>query len=168
MDSLLFSLCHANNAKPNCPPFSLSTCIYFVLLPSPLHLSPPCTVSLLGVGLSPSPHHSQLLEPIILCSSQVLFSSGGQRRTEIWIYYLRQQRHTFICSFFPSLTCPFVVSSTKVSPDSTNEGLVVYNKPTGLRVTHTSSGLVCFCSGMLRVEPCVPSPQPRLSAVFRA
>lgn len=53
-----------------------------------------------------------------------------------WIYYLSQQRHTFICSLFPSPNCPSVVSSTKVSPDSTNEGLVVYNKPTGRRVTH--------------------------------
>lgn len=44
--------------------------------------------------------------------------------------------HLSICSLFPSLTCPSVVSSTKVSPDSTNEGLVVYNKPTGRRVTH--------------------------------
>lgn len=56
VDTVLFSLCHGNNTKPNCPPFCLSTCIYFVSLFSFLSLA--CTVSSLGVRLSPSPRHS--------------------------------------------------------------------------------------------------------------
>lgn len=48
--------------------------------------SAPCTAGLLGVRLSLSLHHSRLLEPIILYSSQVLFnSSSGQGRTEVLI-----------------------------------------------------------------------------------
>lgn len=78
VDTVLFSLCHGNNTKPNCPPFCLSTCIYFVFLFSFLSLA--CTVSFLGVRLSPSLHHSPLLEPILLCGQAL--SIPTQRRTE--------------------------------------------------------------------------------------
>lgn len=98
-DTVLFSLCHGNNTKPNCPSFCLSTCIYFVFLFS--FLSSACTVRFLGVRLSPSQHHSPLLEPIILSGQPIQFlRSEGQRK--VLIYSLRQQHHTFTILFLRS------------------------------------------------------------------
>lgn len=57
VDTALLSLCHGNNTKLTVPPFCLSTCICFVSL-FLLFLSLACTVSSLGVRLSPSQHHS--------------------------------------------------------------------------------------------------------------
>lgn len=104
VDTVLFSLCHGNNTKPNCPPFCLSTCIYFVFLFS--FLSPACTVKFLGVRLSPSLHHSPLLEPIILSGQPFQFvQREGQK--EIWIYSLCQQHHTFTNLFLRSRSRDF-------------------------------------------------------------
>lgn len=101
VDTVLFSLCHGNNTKPNCPPFCLSTCIYFVFLFS--FLSSACTVRFLGVCLSPSQHHSPLLEPIILSGQPIQFlQREGQRK--ISSYSLLQQHHTFANIFLRSLS----------------------------------------------------------------
>lgn len=96
VDTVLFSLCHGNNTKPNCPPFCLSTCIYFVFLFS--FLSPACTVRFLGVRLSPSPHHSPLLEPIILSGQALSFATEGKDREE-------SRSILYASSISPLLTC---------------------------------------------------------------
>lgn len=165
VDTVLFSLCHGNNTKPNCPPFCLSTCIYFVFLFS--FLSPACTVRFLGVCLSPSLHHSLLLEPIILSGQPFQFLQRKGPK-EISIYSLCRQHHTFtnlflrshsrdfhssLCSFFPSQSFPSVVSHSfhEASPDSVNKGLVVCD--TNILLCDTLSGVVCHCSRMLASEP---------------
>lgn len=164
VDTVLFSLCHGNNTKPNCPPFCLSTCIYFVQLFS--FLSSACTVRFLGEHLSPSLHHSPLLEPIILSGQPFQFLQWeGQK--EIQIYSLRQQHHTFtnlflrsrsrdfhslLCLFHPSQSLLSVASHSyhEASPDSVNKGFVVCD--TNVLLCDTLSGLVCYCSRILASE----------------
>lgn len=90
-DTVLFSLCHGNNTKPNCPPFCLSSCIYFVFLF--LFFLRHVLSGFLGyVQVPPSIiHHSwnQLYYPASL------FNSYRGKDRKIWIYSLRQPHHTF-------------------------------------------------------------------------
>lgn len=123
-------------------------------------LSSACTVRFLGEHLSPSLHHSPLLEPIILSSLPFQFLQWeGQK--EIQIYSLCYQHHTFtnlflrscsrdfhslLCLLYPSQSLLSVASHSyhEASPDSVNKGFVVCD--TNVLLCDTLSGVVGYCS----------------------
>lgn len=164
VDTVLFSLCHGNNTKPNCPPFCLSTCIYFVFLFS--FLSSACTVRFLGVRLSPSLHHSPTPGTNYIIRPDPFNSYRGKDRkksrsilyassiTPLLTYSLDPTEEIFIppsAFLFLSQTLPSPVSHSfhEASPDSVNKGPVVCD------TQHTAVWHIIWCSLPLQQDACL-------------
>lgn len=113
VDTLLFSLCHGNNAKPDCPTLCLSNCIYISFL------SPARIVRFLLVLFSLSLHHSSPLEPIISFGRRFLVPAEGTTEKRIYIYFPCRQHHTFTNTLLKSRSRDFNSSPCCLCPPLT-------------------------------------------------